>query len=271
MPKLRVAGTELHYERRGSGQPLLLIQGLGAHSDHWGERLLADLERDFELILTDNRGIGRSGALGGAEFTTADLARDALGLLDALELASAHVLGFSMGGMVAQELALSAGERVRTLTLGATSAGGTQSRPTSSEVVRELTAAAFSGDSVRMLRTGFAIVVSPSFAAEPGKFAEFGQAARLRPADLRLLMSQQAAVQGHDAYGRLRGLQVPTLVIHGTADRVLDVTNGELIATLVPGARLETLDGVGHVFFWERPERAAQLVREHARGGSQAA
>jgi len=266
VPKLPVAGTELYFERRGSGEPLLLIQGLGGHSGHWGERFLADLERDFELIVLDNRGIGRSAALDGVEFTTAELAADALGLLDALELARAHVLGFSMGGMVAQELALSAPERVRTLTLGATSAGGTQSRPTSPQVVQELTAAVLSGDRDRMLRTGFAVVVSEPFASEPGNFAEFGEAARLLPADINLLMSQQAAVHGHDTYGRLRGLQVPTLVIHGSADRVLDAINGDLIASLVPGARLELLDGVGHLFFWERPERSAQLVREHAGG-----
>ena len=269
MPKLTVAGTELYYERRGGGEPLLLIQGLGAHSGHWGTPFLDDLERDFELIAFDQRGAGRSAV--GAEFTTADLASDALGLLDALDIERAHVVGFSMGGMVAQELALSAPERLHTLTLGGTSAGGTQSRPTSPEVVQELTAAILSGDRERLLRTGFEIVVSAPFAAEPGNYTEFGEVSRLYPADINLLMAQQAAVVGHDAYGRLRAVHVPTLVVHGTADRMLDVINGELVASLIPDARLELLDGVGHLFFWEQPERTAQLIREHAGGASPAA
>jgi len=264
VPTLSVAATELYYERRGSGEPLLLIQGLGAHGGHWGEPLLTDLERDFELIVFDHRGSGRSAALNGAQLTAAGLAVDALALLDALAIERAHVLGFSMGGMVAQELALSAPQRVRTLTLGGTSAGGTQSRPTSPQVVQELTSAVLSGDRERMLRTAFAIVVSAPFAAETGHFGDFGKAARMYPADVNLLMAQQAAVYGHDTYGRLRGLQPPTLVIHGTADRVLEVTNGGLIASLVPAARLELLQDVGHLFFWERPEQSAQLVREHA-------
>ena len=105
MPTIEVAGTELYYERRGEGEPLLLIQGLGGNTLHWGEAFLGGLVDAFELILYDHRGAGRSGALEG-EHTIADLAADAVGLLDALEVRSAHVVGISMGGMVAQELAL---------------------------------------------------------------------------------------------------------------------------------------------------------------------
>jgi pimeloyl-ACP methyl ester carboxylesterase len=263
VPKLPVAGTEVYYERRGSGDPLLLIQGLGGNSAHWGEPFLTALESDFELILFDNRGAGQSGSPSD-EFTIADLAADTLALLDALEIERAHVLGISMGGMVAQELALRAPGRTMTLTLGCTSPGGTQARATASEVVQELTAAVLSGDKERMLRTGYELVVSPEFAADPANYAEFSETARRYPADVNLLMSQYAALNGHDAYGRLRGLDVPTLVIHGTADRMLDHVNGDLLASTVPGARLELLDGVGHLFFVEEPERSAALVREHA-------
>jgi 3-oxoadipate enol-lactonase len=263
VPKLPVAGTELHYERRGSGEPLVLIQGLGGHGVHWGEPFLAELEGDFELVVFDNRGAGQSGSPS-ADFTIADLASDTLEVLDALEIEHAHVLGISMGGMVAQELALRAPERVLTLTLGCTSPGGTQAKTTAQEIVQELTAAVFSGDKERMLRTGFEIVVSPEFAADPVNYAAFEAIARQHPADLQLLMSQYAALNGHDAYARLRGLEVPTLVIHGTADRMLEAINGDLIASLVPGARLELLDGVGHLFFIEEPARSAALIREHA-------
>jgi 3-oxoadipate enol-lactonase len=263
VPTLSVAGAELHYERRGDGEPLLLVQGLGGNTAHWGEPFLSALERDFELVLYDHRGVGRSAPFSG-DLTTAGLAADALALLDALGLERVHVLGISMGGMVAQELALAAPDRVRSLTLGATSCGGTQSRPTDQEVVRALTAAVLSRDYERVLRTGFELVVSSAFAAEPANYAAFAEAARQHPAEIPLLMSQQAAVVAHDTYARLRGLQVPTLVVHGTEDRMLAPVNGDLVASLVPGARLELLAGAGHLFFWEQPQRSAQLVREHA-------
>ncbi|MEY2517585.1 MAG: hypothetical protein QOJ89_4943 [bacterium] len=267
MPQLPVSGTQLHYERRGSGEPLLLVQGLGGHSGHWGEPFLADLERDFELVVYDHRGTGRSAPLNGTDISTVSLAHDALALLDGLGVESVHVMGISMGGMVAQELALRAPERVRTLTHGCTSAGGTQSKPTSGEIVQELTAAVLSGDFDRVLRAGFGVCVSPGFAANPANYAAFGEVARSYPTELGSLMSQQAALNGHDAYGRLQGIEKPTLVIHGTEDRLLERVNGELIAGLIPGARLELLEGVGHLFFWEQPERSAALVREHVLAG----
>ena len=263
VPRVRVADSELHVERRGEGEPLLLVQGLGCHTAHWGEPFLAELERDFELILYDHRGIGRSAPLTG-DVTTAGLAADALALLDVLEIERAHVFGFSMGGMVAQELALAAPERLRTLTLAGSSAGGTQSKATSGEVVQALTTAILSGDRRRVLDVGYALVVSRGFAADRSNYLAFEEVARDHPPSLGTLMKQQAAVFSHDAYGRLRSLQVPTLAVHGTDDRILEAVNGDLLASLIPGARLELLDGVGHVLYWERPERIAQLVREHA-------
>jgi pimeloyl-ACP methyl ester carboxylesterase len=263
VPKVPVGGTELYYERRGDGPPLLLIQGLGGHGLHWGEPFLSELERDLDLVVLDNRGAGRSARLGGAHLTTASLAADAVGLLDALELDAVHVLGISLGGMIAQQLALAHPERVRSLTLGCTSCGGPQSRPTDQAVIRALTAAVLSRDRDRLLRTAFEFVASPQYTADPEHRAAFVAAARQHPADIPLLMAQQAAVVAHDTYAQLRGLRVPTLVVHGTADRLLDPINGDLVASLIPGARLELLEGAGHLFFWEQPQRAAELVREH--------
>jgi len=193
---------------------------------------------------------------------------DALALLDALDVAQAHVLGVSMGGMVAQELALAAPGRIGTLTLGCTSCGGTQSRPTPPQVIQRLTAAALSGDFDRVLRTGFELVVSPGYASDPSHYAAFAAAAKHLPAPLELLMDQKIAMEAHDTYARLRAIQAPTLVIHGTADELLAPINGDLVASLIPGARLELLQGVGHLFFWEQPQRTAELVRAFAlRGG----
>jgi pimeloyl-ACP methyl ester carboxylesterase len=258
-----VAGTQLHVERRGGGDPLLLVQGMGANCDHWGEPFLRALERDVELVLYDHRGVGRSGASAG-DVSTATLAADALAVLDAAGIERAHVLGFSMGGMVAQELALAAPARVASLVLVATSCGGTQSKPPGADVEQALTTAVLSGDRERVLRTAFGLLFSAAFAGDAGNYPPFAEAARIRPASINALLDQRGAILAHDTFGRLRGLDVPTLVVHGTQDRMFEAVNGDLIASMVPGARLELVDDAGHLLFWEQPVRVADLVLAHA-------
>jgi pimeloyl-ACP methyl ester carboxylesterase len=268
VPNIDIDGTELYYERRGEGEPLLLIQGLGGNSLHWGEGFLSGLEEDFELILFDNRGAGRSAALDG-EHTIADLAGDALGLLDALAIDSAHVVGISMGGMVAQEIALAAPERVRTLTLGCTFPGGPEATMTDMAVVGMLAEAVLSGDQERTLRVGYEVMIAAEYGAQEGAYELYSELAGQYPAPIPVLMAQLSAIMGHDTSERLGEIAAPTLVIHGTEDRLLVAANGELLAKLIPGARLELLEGSGHMFFWEQPERSAQLVREHAAAAAQ--
>lgn len=271
MPTLDIDGTDIYYERRGAGEPLLLLQGLGGNSLHWGEGFLSGLEDEFELVPYDYRGAGRSGPLAGG-LTIAALAGDAAALLDALAIESAHVVGISMGGMVAQELALTRPERVRTLTLGCTFPGGPEAKMTDMAIVGMLAEALLSGDGDRALRAGYDVMIAPEYAADPANYALYAEVASQYPAPIPVLMAQLQAIGGHDASARLAGIRAPTLVVHGTADRLLDAVNGELLARLIPGARLELLEGAGHMFFWEQPERSAQLVREHvaaavARGG----
>src|SRR5438067_13419103 len=106
--------VQLDYDRSGSGPPLLLIMGMSGTALHWGEPFLGALRRDFEVIVYDHRGVGASSRLEGP-LTIVQMAQDAAGLLDALGIEAAHVMGISMGGMIAQELALARGELVRTL------------------------------------------------------------------------------------------------------------------------------------------------------------
>lgn len=258
---------ELYHLRRGSGEPLLLIQGMSGTHLSWGEPFLAELERDFDVAYYDHRGIGSSPPLDGP-FTLADLAEDAAALLDRLGWEDAHLLGISMGGMVAQELALRHGERVRTLALGCTYCGGPQSRLTDQQTAMLLGEAMMSGDLERAIRTAYEINVSAAFAATESNYAAFREMALGAPAPLPTILAQMQAIQAHDTSARLPSLGVPTLVVHGDEDRMLPVENGRLIASLVPGARLEVLEGVGHVFWWEQPQRSAALVREHALAGA---
>jgi 3-oxoadipate enol-lactonase len=256
---------QLDYERSGNadGPPLLLIMGMSGTSLHWGEPFLQLLRADFDVIAYDHRGVGASTPLDGP-ITTREMADDAAGLLGALELDDAHVVGISMGGMIAQELALSHAERVRTLTLGCTYCGGEGSALASEEDLSGLVEAMGSGDRERALRAGWEINVSSTLAADDDAFATFREIAMRRAVAVAVIMQQMQACAAHDTNERLAQVAAPTLVIHGTEDRLLPVQNGRLIASRIPGARLEIFDGVGHLFFWERPERAAELVREHA-------
>jgi pimeloyl-ACP methyl ester carboxylesterase len=263
MAIVRVGEIELDCERSGSGPPLLAIMGMSGTALHWGEPFLAALRENFEVIAYDHRGVGASSRLEG-QITIAQLAEDAAGLLDALELESAHVLGISMGGMVAQELALGHPELVRTLTLGCTYCGGEGSAQATPEVIQRLFEAMSSGDRERAIRAGWEINVSPAKAADADAYATFLQIAERRAVAVPVVMAQAQAILAHDTSARLSQLEMGTLVIHGTEDQMLPVGNGHMIAERIPQARLEIFDGVGHLFFWERPAEAAEMIRDLA-------
>jgi 3-oxoadipate enol-lactonase len=263
VPTVRTAAAELHYERAGSGDPLLLIQGMSGTHVSWGDPFLAPLREEFDVVAFDNRGIGLSAPIDGA-FTIVEMAEDAAGLMDGLEIESAHVVGISMGGMIAQELALAEPERLRSLTLGCTYCGGPGSQLMPQASVEILAAGMTSGDRDKAIRASWEVNLSPAFRADESRYAAFYEMATSVPAAKRTIELQAQAIFGHDASARLGEISTPTLIVHGTEDGVLPYPNGEMIAALMPAARFETLDGIGHMFWWERPERSAELIREHA-------
>jgi pimeloyl-ACP methyl ester carboxylesterase len=263
MPKIRVGDHELYYERAGAGEPLLMIQGMSGTHVSWGEPFLAPLRESFDVIAFDNRGIGLSAPIEGP-FTIVEMAEDAAGLLDELGIETTHVVGISMGGMIAQELALAEPSRLRSLTLGCTYCGGPGSQLMPRENVEILAAGMSSGDRDKAIRASYEVNLSPAFRADEGRYAAFHEMATSVPAAKRTIELQAQAIFGHDTSGRLGEIATPTLIVHGTEDGVLPYPNGELIASLMSGARLETLEDVGHMFWWEQPERSAELIREHA-------
>lgn len=252
----------LAYVRRGAGEPLLLIQGVAGHHQIWGEPFLAALAERFDVVAFDNRGIGQSFR---AEpgFTLADLAADAAAVMDAVGWDSAHVMGISMGGAIAQTLTLAHPERVRSLTLGCTWADGDGAWAPG---VGKLAEAASSGDPAIAARLMFEANVSPGFAAGAGHFEEFVVVAGAVKVPGPVVLMQMQAAMAHDARAALAALDVPTLVIHGDVDDVISFDAGKRLAETVPGARFEALADTGHLFFWEQPARVAELVTDHALG-----
>lgn len=263
MALVRVGDIELDCERSGSGPPLLMMMGMGGTMLTWGEPFLEALRRDFELIVYDHRGVGASTRLDGP-ITIAQLAQDAAGLLDELGFDTAHVLGISMGGMAAQELVLARPELVGTLALGCTYCGGPGARHMPRDVAERLVQARQSGGRERALRASWEANVSAQFAADEQAWSRFLDIGMQRTASLAVIEAQSAAIMAHDTSGRLGEIDTPTLVLHGSDDQVLPVQNGQTVARLIPGAQLEIFDGVGHLFFWERVQRSAELVRANA-------
>ena len=261
MPLADIGGRNLYYERRGSGAPLLLIQGMAGHHGIWGEPLLTRLEQDFDVLVYDHRGVGDSTDVPG-QFTIAELAADALSLLAALDLRSAHVLGFSLGGMVAQELVLAAPERVRSLVFAATYAGGAGASLVAPGAMQML-GAMNTGDAIVAVRAAFTANLSPTYTADEKHFETFMTTALSVPVPVELVVRQAQAAFVHDTSARLPSIKARTLVLHGTADQMLLSSNGEQIAALIPGARLHTFADAGHLFWWERPDEAADLIRQH--------
>jgi pimeloyl-ACP methyl ester carboxylesterase len=261
VPIADLGDRKLHYVRRGHGAPLLLIQGMGGHHKMWGEPFLTLLEPDFDIVAFDHRGIGDSDRAD-EPFTTADLADDAAGLLTAIGWDDANIVGISLGGMVAQELAVRHPDRVRTLTLGCTYAGpdgGTLDAPGLMKMFQ-----AMNGTDVReILRAGYEANLSPTYRTDKSRFETYIAASLAERVPAPMIMLQAQAAMRHDAVAGLRKLDVPTLVVHGTADEMIVPMNGEHVASLVPDARLDMMDGVGHLFWWEQPDRTADLIRAH--------
>jgi pimeloyl-ACP methyl ester carboxylesterase len=258
--------VKLAWERHGAGDPVLLIHGLGYARWGW-EPVLPGLTERFEVLLFDNRGIGESDAPPGP-YTAAEMAADAIQVLDEVGVDRAHVIGTSLGGMVAQELALAHPERVDRLVLACTTPGGPRAQPMPDVTVRLISEAAGLEPAVA-LRRFVENALAPGTVAERPELVERIMEHRLRTAqDPAAWAAQAAAGATFDAYDRLSALDTPVLVQQGSEDLVVDPRNGELLADLLPDAQLERFDGCGHLFFWEEPERCvssvAAFLEDHA-------
>lgn len=261
MPDADLGSHRLYYERRGSGEPLLLIQGMGGHHRSWGEPFLGRLDDRFDVVVYDHRGIGTSTDVPG-RFTIGDLADDAGALLDVIGWSDAHVMGISLGGMVAQELALRHAEQVRTLVLGCTYAGGEGSLLGAPGPLRMLEAMN-TGDAALATRTAYEVNLSQAFRSDEGHFERFAAMALTVNVSVSTVLRQAQAAFLHDASARLAQITAPTLVVHGTADDMIVAANGDHVAGLIAHSRLERLDGVGHLLWWEQPDVVAGLVTAH--------
>ncbi len=250
----------LHYEVRGEGIPLLLLNHIGASRLGWREEFLAALEGDFTLILPDQRGTGRSDKPD-VPYMLHDMARDMVGLLNTLEMSRVHLLGLSMGGAVAQELALLVPKRIDHLLLVATFCGPRRSVPRD-PAVRQRVAHRAGLPREERIRVMLPVYYSQACIAAHEALLIALTERGMRETPPHTLVRQTEAVQQFDSYDRLAAMDQPTLVIHGTADVMIPCANAQMLADRLPHARVVLIPEVGHIPMTEQPDCIAQLVRE---------
>ena len=262
MPFALNDGTRIYWEEHGSGEPILLIMGLGYTLDMW-HRTTPVLSRHYRTILFDNRGVGRSDCPPGP-YSIPAMAGDAAAVLNGAGCDRAHVFGVSMGGMIAQEFAMAWPERVISLILGCTAAGGPEALRAEPRVMSALNARA-----VLTPEEGIRAMIQYIYddATPQQRIEEDLEIRRRTYPKTTSYLAQIAGIVAFESYSRLPGLEVPTLVIHGQNDRLVPAGNGELIAGRIPGARLVLLKNASHIFITDQEQEAHKAIidflREH--------
>lgn len=256
-------GQRLYYEIHGAGEPLVLIQGLVADATAWAPQIPA-FQKHFTVVAFDNRDVGR-GSMAVDPYSIGDMAEDTAALMDALGIKQAHILGVSMGGLIAQELVLGHPGKVRPLILGCTMAQVARfhvsileswkwmkHRDPDNEVLP--IEGIVWGMTHNFLKNSEAVdamiayMRNPQFPVSPEAFG--------RQAD---------AVMGFDALDRLGAVKVPTLVLVGDQDILTPPWASRELAAAIPGAKLQVVEGGGHGFFLEIPDRMNQAVIDFLR------
>jgi len=266
MPTIEHRSCTLHYDIRGAGPPIVFIQGVGLHGDGWKPQV-DDLKHDFTCLSFDNRGMARSQPVGPAPLTVDLMVEDTLAIADAAGWDTFHLVGHSMGGHISTSLALSAPDRVNTLTLMCTSARGREMPPMTPSML--WTSIRSRIGTRRSRRHAFLEMVLSRHTRETENLDTisatlepiFGHDLADSPA---IVMKQVGAIRKHDVTARLRDIQnIPTLVLTGVEDPLSPPRFGRELADTIPGARHVVIDGHSHGVTVTAADMVNQLLREH--------
>ena len=260
MPKVKVGDIEVYYEVHGDGFPLVMIMGLSANIDWWDPRLIHETSKRYKTVVFDNRGAGRTDKPK-VTFTIKMFADDTTGLMDVLNIGRAHVLGISMGGMIAQELAFNHPDKVEKLVLCSTTCGGSNAIPptpqalgilmrpwngmTDKEVIGSMNSILFTDDFVKS-NTAYMGAVTQQLLKAP------------MPEDA--YRRQVAAISNFDMYDRLGAIRAPTLVMHGRKDILVPPENAKILADKIPAAKLIYFENSAHALFSQESDKVNKAL-----------
>lgn len=266
MPKARSNGIELYYEIHGSGKPLILIAGLGYSHWQW-YKMVPLLAEHFQVITFDNRGVGQSEKPAGP-YTAQLLAQDTVGLLDELHIEKAIIAGHSMGGFVAQAIALDFPQRVEKLILCSTNFGGPNHVPVTPEAMKVLTDV--SSDPLTRFKNGLTVSTAPDWSEKNPEMIEewvkWRVANPIEPAPYQAqlaiglgLLPEAAAFEN-----KLSRINIPTLILFGAHDKVVPPANADLLMQKITGSLALIFPDAGHFFPIEIPEAASRAITDFA-------
>lgn len=259
MPLARRDGVELYHESTGAGAPVLLVMGLGMTATGWWRTVPVLASSGLHVIAFDNRGVGRSGRPAGP-YSVAEMADDAVAVLDACELERAHVYGISLGGMIAQELVLRHPDRVERLVLGATTPGGPTAVPADATTLAFFERRA-SMTAEEAVWASVPVNYAPRTRQQHGQRIADDIVQRLRyPIEPEPYRAQLTAALTHDAGARLAAVKAPTMVLHGREDRMVPAENAKLLADAIPGAILELLPEAAHLYPTDEPQADRRIA-----------
>jgi pimeloyl-ACP methyl ester carboxylesterase len=257
MPRQRVADIEIYYEVHGAGpRTLVLIRGLGSNLLSWYEQIEV-LSRHYKCVVFDNRGAGRTDKPD-VPYSIKQMADDTAGLMDALGITRAALLGISMGGMIAQEFALHHQDKLSCLILGCTHFGGAGVAQSPPEIVAAVMAGT-NATSQQQKQQLQAVFCDDTIERRPEVVEKHNRIRAQYPIPPFAFVRQLQAIGAFDASARLGAIRVPTMVIAGREDRLVAPQNSRLIADRIPGATLKELPG-GHLFMAEFPEEFNRAV-----------
>ncbi|TMV47018.1 alpha/beta hydrolase [Paenibacillus mesophilus] len=255
MEKVHVNGVNICYESTGEGYPLIAIMGKDSNMDWWNPSIKAALSERNRLIMLDNRGTGRSDVPEVA-YGIADMAKDVVGLMDALGIDKAHIFGQSMGGMIAQEIAIEYPERVAKLILCCTTCGVTRVLPTWRMVMR-----------LMRKKTGFSaqstlnMLYSKEYMKQnPEQIRAFVERVRNAPPDPRTVDMHKRASRAFDSYERLGRITAPTLIVHGEKDWVFTPKHAKLLNGRIAGSKLVLFPDAGHGLFTQEYRKIIEEI-----------
>jgi len=264
MPIVRANEIDIYYEEHGSGEPLLLVMGWGGNAESWKPQI-PGLAEHFRVIVFDTRGVGRTSAPAGP-YRIPEMASDAIGLLDALQVAKAHVFGISMGGMIAQEMALARPERIETLVMGCTSPGGKQApgfKKLQADIADFEDEMSSGGPDLEWFSEFLKhLWTDEALAKADPHLQDFIFGLIRYPPTPHGLVAQAAAISAHDTYSRLPRIRQPTLVITGSEDTLIEPANSNTLAERIPRAELRIFKGLKHAFHLERPDLVNPVIIE---------
>ena len=268
MPKVHANDVDIYYEIHGSGDPLVLIAGLGYDQWMW-HKMIPGLAQHFQVIAFDNRGVGQTDKPAGP-YTAQMLAADTAGLLEGLGIRRAAVMGHSMGGFIAQALVLDRPDLVSKLILSATNFGGPRSIPVTPEAMAVLSDV--SGDPVERFRRGLLVSCAPGFGEAHPEIIQEWIAYRVAnpiqpvPYQAQMAIGLSLIAEENCFEHRLHDIQCPTLILFGEYDKVVPPGNAELLAKQILRHTVKILPNAGHFFPLEVPETANAAIVEFLKG-----